>query len=47
MIRDMLRDLASFLAMAFFVVAMFVALPAFVAIFHDQQTAIVAASERN
>lgn len=42
----MIRDITSFLALAFFMLSMTVALPAFVAVFHDQQTAIVAASER-
>lgn len=43
----MIRDICAFLATSLFIASMMAALPAFVAVFHDQQTAIVAASERN
>ena len=42
----MIRDIASFIIMSVFMASMFVALPAFVAVFHDQNSAMVAASER-
>jgi hypothetical protein len=43
----MIRDIVSFIVVNLFIASLMAALPAFVAIIHDHQPAIVAASERN